>query len=62
MQMSAEGASLDKIVAATGWLPHTVRAELTGLRKRGYTIARLQESGGKSSSYRIVTNAQPIAA
>jgi hypothetical protein len=61
MLMCAEGASLDEIVAATGWLPHTVRAALTGLRKRGYAIARLQESGGKSSSYRIVTNAQPIA-
>ena len=47
--MAAEGASLDTIVAATGWLPHTVRAALTGLRKRGYAIARLQESGGKSS-------------
>jgi hypothetical protein len=60
--MSAEGASLDKIVAATGWLPHSVRAALTGLRKRGYAIERLQEASGKSSSYRIVTNAQPIAA
>ena len=60
--MATEGASLDTIVAATGWLPHTVRAALTGLRKRGYAIARLQESGGKSSSYRIVTHAQPIAA
>jgi hypothetical protein len=60
--MSAEGASLDKIVAATGWLPYTVRAALTGLRKRGYAIGRLQETGGKSSTYRIVTNAQPLAA
>jgi hypothetical protein len=60
--MSAEGASLDKIVAATGWLPHSVRAALTGLRKRGYAIERLQEAADKSSTYRIVTNAQPIAA
>lgn len=60
--MAAEGASLDTIVAATGWLPHTVRAAVTGLRKRGYAIARLQESGGKSSSYRIITHTQPVAA
>ncbi|WGJ15303.1 DUF3489 domain-containing protein [Methylocapsa sp. D3K7] len=60
--MAAEGAPLGTIVAATGWLPHTVRAALTGLRKRGYAIARLQESGGKSSSYRIVTHAQPVVA
>lgn len=33
-----EGATLDQMVAATGWLPHTTRAALTGLRKRGYAI------------------------
>ena len=60
--MAAEGASLDTILVATGWLPHTVRAAVTGLRKRGYAIARLQNSGGKSSSYRIVTHAQPVVA
>jgi hypothetical protein len=34
------GATLDEVVAATGWLPHTSRAALTGLRKRGYAIER----------------------
>ena len=29
------GASVDEIMATTGWLPHTTRAALTGLRKRG---------------------------
>jgi len=33
------GATLDELVASTGWLPHTTRAALTGLRKRGFTIA-----------------------
>ena len=33
------GATIDEIVAATGWLPHTARAALTGLRKRGYGCA-----------------------
>lgn len=33
-----EGATLDQIIAATGWLPHTTRAALTGLRKAGYAI------------------------
>lgn len=33
-----EGATLDQMVAATGWLPHTTRAALTGLKKRGYAI------------------------
>ena len=26
------------MIAATGWLPHTTRAALTGLRKKGYAI------------------------
>ena len=32
------GSSLDELAAATGWLPHTVRAAVTGLRKRGHII------------------------
>lgn len=35
-----EGASLDEMVAETGWLPHTMRAALTGLRKKGHKIAK----------------------
>jgi hypothetical protein len=35
-----QGATLAEIVAATGWLPHTARAALTGLRWRGYAIER----------------------
>ena len=33
-----EGATLEQMIAATGWLPHTTRAALTGLRKAGYAI------------------------
>jgi hypothetical protein len=36
----AEGASLDEIVASTGWLPHTTRAALTGLKKKGRVISK----------------------
>jgi hypothetical protein len=32
------GATLDELVAATGWLPHTTRAALTGLRKKGHDL------------------------
>jgi hypothetical protein len=35
-----EGATLDALVAATKWLPHTTRAALTGLRKKGHAIDR----------------------
>ena len=33
-----QGAKLDELIAATGWLPHTARAALTGLRHRGYDV------------------------
>ncbi len=47
------GASVDEIMAATGWLPHTTRAALTGLRKRGFAITRERTGDGGSSRYRI---------
>lgn len=34
------GASLEDMTEATGWQAHTVRAAMTGLRKRGYAITR----------------------
>lgn len=33
-----EGASLDELMKATGWLPHSTRAALTGLRKKGHVL------------------------
>ena len=35
-----QGATLDELVAATGWLPHTTRAAMTGLRKKGHDIVK----------------------
>jgi hypothetical protein len=32
------GATLEELIAATDWLPHTTRAALTGLRKRGCAV------------------------
>jgi hypothetical protein len=46
---------LQTLVQATGWLPHTTRAALTGLRKRGYTVL-LERQDGKPSLYRIAFN------
>jgi hypothetical protein len=43
---------LEALVEATGWLPHTTRAALTGLRKRGYTVL-LERQDSKPSLYRI---------
>lgn len=39
------GASLAAISEATGWQPHTVRAALTGLRKKGHSIIRRSVDG-----------------
>ena len=35
-----EGASLDEMIERTGWQGHTVRAAMTGLRKKGHVIAK----------------------
>ena len=40
------GATLDELIAATGWLAHTTRATLTGLRKRGYKVALNRDERG----------------
>ena len=47
-----EGASLDDLIAATGWLPHTTRAALTGLRQRGYGLVKSPGEDGRTC-YRI---------
>jgi hypothetical protein len=40
------GASIDELITTTGWLPHTVRAALTGLRKKGHAVVRDKIDGG----------------
>lgn len=39
------GASLNEMVAATGWLPHTTRAALTGLKKKGHQLVSEKADG-----------------
>jgi hypothetical protein len=48
----ADGATIIDLTQATGWLPHTTRAALTGLRKRGYAVIR-ERIGAGNSVYRI---------
>ena len=48
----ADGATIIDLTQATGWLPHTTRAALTGLRKRGYAVIRGRIGTG-DSIYRI---------
>lgn len=40
MLRRTSGATLDELTSATSWLPHTTRAALTGLRKKGYAIEK----------------------
>ena len=46
------GATLDDMIAATGWLPHTNRAALTGLKKKGYALSSDKVDGVRT--YRAV--------
>lgn len=48
----AEGATLAELIAATNWLPHTTRAALTSLRKKGHAIERSKRDD--TTCYRIV--------
>ena len=45
------GATIDEMVAATDWLPHTTRAALTGLKKKGHQVA--SEKANDVRRYRI---------
>jgi hypothetical protein len=46
-----DGASITDLTDATGWLAHTTRAALTGLRKKGHNLERFAHADG--SRYRI---------
>ena len=43
-----KGASLAEIMATTGWQNHSVRAFLTGLRKKGERLVREERPSGET--------------
>jgi Protein of unknown function (DUF3489) len=47
------GATIEELIAATGWLAHTIRAALTGLRKRGYAVVIDRSDDKRGSFYRV---------
>ena len=49
----AEGATISQLVAATNWLPHTTRAALTGLKKKGHEVTS-SKVDGEERVYRVV--------
>ncbi len=40
------GASVEELGKTTGWQPHSIRAALSGLRKRGHQIVRSKDDRG----------------
>ena len=56
----ANGSDVATLSRELGWQQHTTRAALTGLRKSGFTIARVQGEGDRTATYRIT--AEPKAA
>jgi len=48
-----EGAAVAEIGQRLGWLPHTVRAAITGLRKAGREVTRSKDANERSV-YRLV--------
>jgi hypothetical protein len=47
------GATLEELIEATDWLPHTTRAALTGLGKRGCSITIDRSDKERGSTYRL---------
>ena len=61
MLSNEAGASLKALAEMVGWLPHTTRATLTGLRKRGFLIERVKHHE-LGSVYRIAGGSKtPVA-
>jgi hypothetical protein len=50
-----DGALASELIEATGWLPHTMRAAITGLRKKGHAVERIKSDG--VTGYRIMAAA-----
>nr|WP_281722039.1 DUF3489 domain-containing protein [Nitrosomonas nitrosa] len=58
---SKHGASVEKICGLTEWKEHSVRAELSRLRKAGFNFERLHSNRvGIAATYRIT--AEPSTA
>ncbi len=53
------GASIADLGRLLGWQPHTVRAALTGLRKKGYTVTGTKDKDG-ATVYRATPPAKAV--
>ena len=52
-KLNGSGTTLSQLSEHLGWQPHTVRAALTRLRKRGYVIDRTAKTKSSSARFKI---------
>lgn len=53
--LRGKGATIDQLTTLLTWKPHTVRAALTRLRKRGYVIDRISKTQRSAARFKIRT-------
>jgi len=57
----SKGATLAELQEATSWQPHSVRAFLSGLRKKGSAVRKEQRKSGETA-YRLAGKAASAVA
>jgi len=57
----AKGATLAELREATSWQPHSVRAFLSGLRKKGFAVSKEQRKSGETA-YRLASKVAAVTA
>jgi len=61
MLSAGSGATTGELTRATGWLEHTTRAALTGLRRRGYDVILKRRERDGASVYRVAARSGEAA-
>lgn len=57
----AKGATVAELQQATDWKPHSIRAFLSGLRKKGTVLTKEQRKGGETA-YRSTATKEVVGA
>ena len=61
MLRRVKGATLVEIEQATDWKPHSCRAFLSGVRKKGVVLIRQERAGG-NAAYKVISEAESCEA
>lgn len=62
MLQQPAGATIEQMVSATGWLPHTTRAVLTGFKKKGHAVTSDKTDGVRTYRVAAAGNEPPVPA